>query len=120
MEMNAPRAAGFIGASAAIGAGFAAAGNGMRSPKGIALGIATGVAAGAAYTLVTSRGGVEELALGASMLGGAGAGALMLRGLAGSSLTPMAQRGVGAALGAVVGLLGPVAVGAVLARVQPD
>lgn len=119
MEISKTRIAAYVGAGATVGGGFAAIGAG-RSPRVIALGVATGVAAAAAHTAVESQIGANGLGVGASLLTGAAMGALLLRGIASPNLSPIAQRGIGAAIGATVGVLAPVAAGILLAQVAPD
>lgn len=119
LEISKTRAAAYVGAGAAVGGGFAALRAG-GSPKIIGLGVATGVAASAVQSAVEAKTGSSELAWGASITGGAVAGAFLLTGLAPIGLTPIAQRGVGAAIGAAAGLLAPVAAGIVLAQLGRD
>ncbi len=117
MEISKSRAAAYLGAGAAIGGGFAAlSGSGTM----IVLGAATGIVAGTVQTAVETATGAGELGWGASIATGAVAGAFLLKGLASAALTPIAQRGVGAAIGATAGMLAPVAAGMVLAQFSPD
>ncbi len=119
MEITKTRAAAYVGAGAAVGGGFAALRAG-GSGKAIALGVASGVVAAGVQTAVEARTGSSELAWGASILGGAAAGALLLRGLAPAGISPIAKSGVGAAIGAGAGLLAPVAAGILLAQIAPE
>lgn len=119
MEIAKTRAAAYVGAGAVVGGGFAALRAG-GSGKVIGLGIATGIAASAIQVAVEARTRSSELGWGASITGGAFAGAFLLTGLAPIGLTPIAQRGVGAAIGAAAGLLAPVAAGIVLAQMGND
>ena len=115
MEISKTRTAAYVGAGAAVGGGFAALRAG-GSGKAIGLGVATGVVASAVQSGVEARTGSSELGWAASITGGAIAGALLLKGLAPAGVTPIAARGVGAAIGAAAGLLAPVAAGIVLAQ----
>ena len=118
MEMSNSRAIAYVGAGAAVGGGFSALRGGMHG-RVIALGAATGAASAGVQTAVEAKTGSSVLGWGAAIGGGAFAGALLLRGLAPPTFTPIAQRGVGAAIGAVTGLLAPIAAGMVLAQLAP-
>ncbi|MCW2921167.1 MAG: hypothetical protein JWL76_1041 [Thermoleophilia bacterium] len=119
MEISKTRAAAYVGAGAAVGGGFAALRAG-GSVTAIGLGVATGIVASGVQTAVEAKTGSSELGWGASITGGAVAGAFLLKGLAPAGLSPIAARGVGAAIGAAAGLLAPVAAGIVLAQLSRD
>jgi hypothetical protein len=119
MQIDATRTVAYVGAGAAVGGGFAALRAG-GSAKLVAMGVATGVAAGAAQTLVHEGTGSSELGWLGSIGTGAVAGAVLLPGLTPGARSPLAARGIGAAIGAGAGLLAPVVAGMVLAQLRPD
>lgn len=113
MEISKSRIAAYVGSGAAVGGLVGAA----RGPRAIAFGIATGAAAGAVHSMVENQTGPGLRAWGASIAGGAVAGALLLSGFAPSSmLKPLSQRAFGAGLGATAGLFAPVVAGVLLAQ----
>jgi hypothetical protein len=117
MEIDVARTAVYVGAGGAVGGGFAALGS-SGSKVTVGLGIATGVLAGGVQTFVHERTGSSELGWLAAIGSGSAAGAVLLGGMAKAGATPIAARGVGAAIGGTIGILAPVVAGMVLAQLR--
>ena len=105
MEISTKRAVTNVAAGAVLG-GVAGGIAGKGKPLMIGLGLATGVVASGAQTFIEAKLGPTELAWGGSILGGAVAGAVLLRGIPVSAkFSPTGRTLTGAGVGALLALM---------------
>lgn len=117
LQLTPVQGAAYVFAGGATAMGLTALRHGS-APKALALGAATGIATAAAQSATQAFTGSSELGWLAATGTGALAGAILLGGLGSSGVTPIAARGIGAAIGAATGVFAPVIAGIGLAQLE--
>ena len=117
LSIKPSHATAYVLAGGATAVGFTALRHGS-APKALMLGAATGMVSGIVQSAVQNFTGSSELGWAAAAGGGAVAGAVLLGGLGRAGTTPIAARGIGAAIGAATGVFAPIIAGMALAQIE--